>query len=96
MSYRFEKESARPVLRSPQGDLVFVRVHVDPRSLEDALEALCDLDFPINPEIRHGYPDTVIEFPAYDALIPEIEGLLRRSGIEGIDVEQAAIMRAMA
>ena len=53
-------------LRGSGGELVLVSVLVDSRLLEDILDALASADFPINPEIRHGYPDTHVEFPAYE------------------------------
>ncbi len=96
MSYRFDKETASPVLRGVEGELVFIRVYVDPRSLEDLLEALCSLDFPINPEIRHGHPHTIVEFPAYDRHVGEIRNVIRRAGITGATVELANMMRAIA
>ena len=36
-----------------EGALVCVSISVDPRSLESLLEALAELDFPINPQIFH-------------------------------------------
>lgn len=76
-----------PVLRGRDGDLVFVSVRVNSRSLEELLEALARLDFPINPEIRHGHPDTSVEFPAYDGNIDTIRAVLREGGLEGAKLE---------
>lgn len=76
-----------PVLHGRDGDLVFVSVRVNSRVLEELLEALARLDFPINPEIRHGYPDTLVEFPAYDGNVDEIRAVLREGGMDGAKLE---------
>jgi hypothetical protein len=76
--------------------LVDVKVNVPSRSLEDLLDALARLDFPINPEIRHGYPDTTVEFPAYDTNVSAIEMVLRAAGIIGVRIELANMLRAIA
>lgn len=89
MSYWPEDAISSPVLRGAEGELVNVRVRVDSRSLEELLEALAGLKFPINPEIRHGYPDTWVEFPAYDAHVPAVKKLLRRMRI-GAGVEMVS------
>jgi hypothetical protein len=96
MNYRLENGTSSPVLRGAEGELVFVRVRVDSRSLEDLLEALAGLEFPINPEIRHGHPETAVEFPAYDNHVAEIQAVIRNSRIEGVSVELASMLRAIA
>ena len=83
-------------LRGTDGKLVFVRVRVESRLLEDLLEALARAEFPINPEIRHGYPNTYVEFPAYDGQILEIRRLLQSAGIQDAEVELANALRAIA
>lgn len=72
------------VLRGAEGDLLLVRVSVEPRLLEDALESLAGTDFPINPQIYHGRP-TVIEFPAYS---PWLAGITERLRIDGFSADQ--------
>ena len=87
MSYLAGVGSESAVLHGADGDLVFVRVKVESRLLEDLLEALAHADFPINPEIRHGYPHTFVEFPAYDKQVSEIRGLIQSAGIQaGLDL----------
>lgn len=78
------------------GELVSVRVRVDSRHLEDVLEALAHADFPINPEICHGYPNTWVEFPAYDKQIADVRNLLRQAGIHDVSLELASMLRAIA
>jgi hypothetical protein len=83
-----------PALHGSQGELVSVSVTVEPRDLEDFLEALAALDFPINPQIYHDAavvyvdrgggqreePATIVEFPAYAGGLPKIRAVLEASG----------------
>lgn len=57
------------------GDLLNVRLTVEPRGLESALEALAQADFPINPQLTHQRL-TLIEFPAYRGQLKQLEDLL--------------------
>jgi len=88
--------SAAGTLHGAGGNLVIVRVRVDSRRLEDLLEALASADFPINPEIRHGYPETVVEFPAYENQIAEIRRLTETAGVQEADLDMANMMQAIA
>jgi hypothetical protein len=79
-----------PSLSSSEGALISVSVTVEPRYLEDLLDALARLDFPINPQIYHDgavryvyadgsevtEPITIVEFPAYAARLSEIRATL--------------------
>ena len=79
-----------------EGALVSVSISVDPRHLESLLEALAQLDFPINPQIYHDaaliyrYPDsheeteatTLVEFPAYEAKLDDVRAALRAYGFD--------------
>jgi hypothetical protein len=81
-------------LETSEGALISVSVSVDPRLLEDLLEALAQLQFPINPQIYHDaalryvyadgreeiLPITLVEFPAYAGWLPEIRRVLAASG----------------
>jgi len=83
-----------PSLQGSEGALVSVFVTVEPRLLEDLLEALARLQFPINPQIYHDaavryvfrdgreeiQPTTLVDFPAYEARLPEIRRLLEECG----------------
>ena len=68
------------VLSGAEGELILVRVSIEPRHLEDLLECLAEVPFPINPKIIHGLP-TVVEFPAYESRVPEVKHTLGRSGL---------------
>jgi hypothetical protein len=60
-------------LCSPEeGELVLVRVCVESRQLEDVLEALAGLPFPVNPDLQHDGLSSTIEFPAYDSRLDEV------------------------
>lgn len=96
MSFRSETGNHTAVLHGQAGDLVCVRVKVDPRLLEDLLDGLAAADFPINPEIRHGHPDTIVEFPAYDTQIAEIRWLVQRAGSGKADLEIAKALGSIA
>ena len=72
---------SHPHLSGPEGELVQVRVSTDPKLLEDVLECLATLAFPINPQIYHGRP-TVVEFPAYERHLFEVKDALRAFGFD--------------
>ena len=77
-------------LRTPEGSeetlgqLVSVRLTVEPRLLESTLEALALANFPINPQLTH-QRQTLIEFPAYRGQLKQLEQLL-----QGLDIEVSA------
>jgi len=68
-------------LLSAEGVLVSVSISVAPSRLEALLDALAHLEFPVNPQLYHdACPDTLVEFPAYEARLSEIRGLLESYG----------------
>ena len=71
-----------PALSSAEGELVLARIAVDPRLLEELLEALAELDFPVNPQIYHSSPQAVVEFPAYTSRLAEAQDILEKNGFE--------------
>jgi hypothetical protein len=79
------------VLSGSEGELVSVRISIEPRLLEETLEALAEVAFPINPEIFHGWP-TVVEFPAYRSRLAELRTVLLRSGIPTQAVEVSRML----
>jgi hypothetical protein len=95
-----------PALLGIEGELVSVSVAVEPRELEDLLEALAALDFPINPDIYHDAvivyvkrdgdqrmePSTLVEFPAYANRLPKIRAVLESSGFAGDRIAVSAIL----
>jgi hypothetical protein len=95
-----------PALLGSEGELVSVSVAVEPRELEDLLEALAALDFPINPEIYHDAvivyvkrdgeqreePATLVEFPAYADRLPKIRAVLESARFAGQRISVSAIL----
>jgi hypothetical protein len=78
-------QSPASPLCGSEGELVSVSISVDPRELEELLEALSQLDFPVNPQIYHAEgqsPDarTIVEFPAYSGGLPQLHATLAAGG----------------
>lgn len=72
-----------PVLGGAEGELVSVRVFVQPRLLEELLEALASVSFPVNPQIYHQPgPNTLVEFPAYTGRLSEVRNVLTDWGFD--------------
>lgn len=81
-------------LSGREGELLSVSVDVAARDLEDLLEALALLDFPVNPQIFHEaaviyafadgsesqMPITLVEFPAYGGSVRQIREVLAACG----------------
>ena len=82
-------------LSGSEGALVSIRISVEPRLLEDLLESLAAVSFPINPQIYHGRP-TVVEFPAYERRLEELRGLLHRSGFDGAALHISPMLDAIS
>ena len=81
-----------PALLGREGELISIRISVDPRLLEDLLEALALLDFPINPQLYHHTGFTTVEFPAYSPQIRNIRDLLGRHGFDTRSVTHAPVL----
>ena len=75
-----------------EGELLSVRVSVEPRFLEDLLEALAALDFPVNPQLYHQTGLTTVEFPAYSAQLEKIRGVLARHGFDSRSITHAGVL----
>jgi len=81
-------------LSGREGELLSVSVDVAARDLEDLLEALALLDFPVNPQIFHDAAvvyvladgsqsetaTTLVEFPAYGSSVRQIRDVLTACG----------------
>lgn len=83
-------------LASPvDGELTSVRISTDPHLLEDLLECLAFVSFPINPQIYHGQP-TSVEFPAYRTYLPEVRDALRTAGFDPDSLEVRGMLQTIA
>ena len=83
-------------LSGSSGALVSISIDVPARDLEDLLETLARLSFPVNPQIYHEavmvyvYPDgrqeteaaTLVDFPAYASQLNEVREALTASGFD--------------
>jgi len=88
--------SQSPSLSGTDGQLISATISVAPHLVEQLLDALAEVRFPINPQIYHNAsvtrvyddgreevePTTIIEFPAYAARLPEVRELLRQRGFD--------------
>jgi len=95
-----------PALLGSEGELVSISVAVEPRDLEDLLEGLAALDFPINPQIYHDAavvyverdgnerlePCTIVEFPAYAGRLQKIRAVLGACGFSGETISVAPML----
>jgi len=79
-------------LRGSGGELLRIRIAADARHLEDVLEAVAELPFPVNPEIQHGAHQSQIEFPAYSQWLDEIRTALESSGLSRDLVEVQTVL----
>jgi hypothetical protein len=82
--------SGHPSLVGNEGELESVSIAVDPRLLEQLLDALAGLPFPVNPQIYHdasvSEPATIVEFPAYAARVAEIRDAVAARGFDPASV----------
>jgi hypothetical protein len=81
-------------LSGSEGELVQVRISTEPRRLEDLLDCLAGLSFPINPQIYHGVP-TIVEFPAYKGRLAEMRDGLRLVGFESASIQTSGMLQAI-
>jgi hypothetical protein len=94
------------VLCGQEGELVSVSISVDPRHLESLLEALAELEFPINPQIYHDaalvyrYADgheerestTLVEFPAYEGRLGDVRRAVEAFGFDADSVHVTGML----
>lgn len=57
-----------------EGELLLVRLRVESRYLEEVLESLAALPFPVNPDLQHVGLYSVVEFPAYSSQLATVKG----------------------
>ena len=87
-------DCAPPSLLGREGELVSVRISVEPKVLEDVLEALAGLDFPVNPQLYHKPALVTVEFPAWSARLDEVRRVLREHGFSPGAVEVSGVLTA--
>ena len=86
--------STSPLLTGSEGALISISINVDARDLESLLDALAQVDFPINPQIYHDAAmvyfydgglqrtesTTLVEFPAYAGQLERVRQTLQAYG----------------
>jgi len=65
-----------------EGELISLSVATDPKLLEDLLEALASLDFPVNPQLYHRTAEVLVEFPAYSSQVAKVRDVLLGQGFD--------------
>jgi hypothetical protein len=85
-----------PALFGQQGELVSLSIATEPKLLEDLLEALASLDFPVNPQLYHRPAQVLVEFPAYSSQVEQVTDALRREGFDGGIQVSRPLVRAQA
>jgi hypothetical protein len=70
-----------------EDQLVSLRVSVEPRLLEDLLEVLARLDFPVNPELSHRPAQVTVEFPVSSTRVDDVRSALSNHGISACSLE---------
>jgi hypothetical protein len=85
--------SAPQALFGLEGELISLSIATEPKHLEDLLEALALLDFPVNPQLYHRSAEVLVEFPAYSTQVEKVRGALVRQGFasDGIQVSRPLV-----
>lgn len=96
MSIWPDSQRTAPALYGTEGELVLLQISVEPRLLEELLDALARLDFPVNPELHHRPNFVSVEFPAYSGKLDEVRKLLKLYGFDPkcLTVERALMAHA--
>ena len=77
------------ILFGREGELISLTIATEPKLLEDLLEALAGLDFPVNPQLYHRPTEVLVEFPAYSMQVEQVRDALEREGFPGAGVRIA-------
>ncbi len=70
-----------------QGELISLSIATEPKLLEDLLEALASLDFPVNPQLYHRPAQVLVEFPAYSSQVERVRSSLLRQGFDASGIQ---------
>jgi len=69
------------------GELISLSIATEPRRLEELLEVLASLDFPVNPQLYHRPADVLVEFPAYSRQVAQVREELVRAGFDAGSIQ---------
>ena len=65
-----------------EGELISLSIVTEPKLLEDLLEAMAALDFPVNPQLYHRPGQVLVEFPAYSNQVEQVRNALLQQGFD--------------
>ncbi len=84
-------------LAGREGELVLIRITVEPRLLEQLLESLAGTSYHINPQVFPNSPEGArVEFPAYESWIDPISAGLKGNGLEPVQFEATRMLTRLA
>jgi hypothetical protein len=84
-------------LAGRDGELVLIRITVEPRLLERLIEALGETSYHINPQVFPNSPaGALVEFPAYESWIGLIGDAVKREGLEPAGFEAVRMITKLA
>ena len=84
MTAPFPSEAA---LFGREGELISLSIAIEPKLLEDLLEALAGLDFPVNPQLYHRPAQVLVEFPAYSNQVEQVREVLQQQGFDAAGIQ---------
>ena len=84
------------MIQGLEGQLVSLRFCVEPGLLEDLLEALAQVGFPINPQLVHRAAQVAVEFPAYSGRLDEVRQALQAHGFDPANLEVHGMLESAA
>ena len=82
MSVRTSSVGTAPALIGSEGELVLLQISIEPRLLEDLLDVLSRLDFPVNPDLHHKPNAVTVEFPAWSSRVDDVRKMLKVYGFD--------------
>jgi hypothetical protein len=77
-------------------DLLLISVTVSPRDVENVLDSLAGLPFPINADLKYEEWKTTVEFPAYRSSLEEVKAMLAAKGFDDAQVHFRPAFSAVA
>ena len=84
-------------LAGREGELILLRITVEPRLLELLLETLAETSYHINPQLfPNSAEGSVVEFPAYESWCEPIAEGLRKAGLSGVRLETSRMITQLA
>jgi hypothetical protein len=72
-----------------EGELISLAIATEPKLLENLLEALASLDFPVNPQLYHRPAEVLVEFPAYSNQLEQVRDALLKQGFDAGGIQMS-------